>query len=115
MSYPYHMNPLAAIGLYVVTAVAEIAGCYAIYAWLRLGKPMWWLAPGAIALMLFGYLLTLHPGPAGRIYAAYGAVYIAASIAWMWAAEKHLPDRWDFLGAAVCLAGAAIIYFGPRG
>jgi small multidrug resistance family-3 protein len=115
MAYSGRMNPLAVAGLYVVTALAEIAGCYAIYAWLRLGKPVWWLVPGAMALFLFGYLLTLHPGPAGRIYAAYGAVYIASSIVWMWAVERHAPDRWDSIGVAVCLLGAAIIYFGPRG
>ncbi|GAT34531.1 small multidrug resistance family-3 protein [Terrimicrobium sacchariphilum] len=109
------MNALSAVGLYVVTAVAEIAGCYAIYAWVRLGKPVWWLVPGAMALLLFGYLLTMHSGPAGRIYAAYGAVYIAASVVWMWAIEKHAPDRWDSIGVTVCLIGAAIIYFGPRG
>lgn len=108
------MNPFVAIGLYVVTAIAEIVGCYAIYAWLRLGKPMWWIVPGALALFLFGYLLSFHPGPAGRIYAAYGAVYIAASILWMWTVEKHAPDRWDSIGVIVCLIGATIIYFGPR-
>ncbi len=114
-AYFVRMNPVAAFGLYLVTALAEIAGCYAIYAWLRLGRPVWWLVPGAMALVLFGYLLTWHPGQAGRIYAAYGAVYIASSIAWMWLVERHAPDRWDVIGAAVCLLGAAIIYLGPRG
>lgn len=109
------MNPLIVAALYAATALAEIAGCYAIYAWLRMGKPAWLLVPGLASLVLFAWLLTLHPGPAGRIYAAYGAVYIAASIVWMWAVEKHPPDRWDSLGALVCIFGAAIIYFGPRG
>lgn len=109
------MNPFLAVGLYVITAVAEIAGCYSVYAWLRMEKPVWWLAPGMACLLLFAWLLSFHPGPAGRIYAAYGAVYIAASIVWMWAVEGHPPDRWDSVGTVVCLLGAAVIYFGPRG
>lgn len=101
--------------LYAATALAEIGGCYAVYGWLRLAKPVWWLGPGVLSLALFAYLLSLHPGPAGRVYAAYGAVYIAASLAWMWAVERQMPDRWDMIGVAVCLVGAAVIYFGPRG
>lgn len=109
------MHPLAVLAFYLGTALAEIAGCYAIYGWLRLGRPVWWLLPGATSLFLFAWLLTLHPGPAGRTYAAYGAIYIAASIVWMWGVERQAPDRWDLVGTAVCLAGAAAIYFGPRG
>jgi small multidrug resistance family-3 protein len=108
------MNAFAATALFGVTAVAEIAGCYAIYAWFRLGKPVWWLIPGVAGLLLFAWMLTLHTGPAGRIYAAYGAIYIAASVVWMWAIERQRPDLWDVFGALVCLIGAGIIYFGPR-
>jgi small multidrug resistance family-3 protein len=108
------MHPVTATVLYGITALAEIVGCYAFYGWLRLGKPVWWLLPGLLSLVLFAWLLSLHPGPAGRVYAAYGAVYIVASIAWMWLVEGHVPDRWDMIGVAVCLVGAAIIYFGPR-
>ncbi len=101
--------------VYIAAAVAEIAGCYAFWAWLRLDKPSWWLVPGIASLCLFAYLLTLVDAEhAGRTYAAYGGVYIAASVAWLWIAEGIKPDRWDAIGAAVCLAGAAIILFGPR-
>lgn len=107
---------LKAFVLFALTAVAEILGCYAVYLWLRLHKPAWWLLPGAAALALFAWLLTLHPPVgAGRVYAAYGGVYVAASVAWLWAVEGFRPDRWDVLGSIVCLVGTAIILFGPRG
>ena len=100
---------------YAGAAVAEIAGCFAFWGWLRLGKPAWWLLPGLGSLALFAYLLTLvESDAAGRAYATYGGVYIVASITWLWIVEGSRPDRWDVLGATVCLAGAAIILFGPR-
>ena len=96
-------------------ALAEIAGCFAFWAWLRLSRSMWWIAPGVLSLCLFAYLLTLPTAQqAGRSYAAYGGVYIASAVLWLWLAEGTKPDRWDILGACVCLTGAAIIYFGPR-
>lgn len=101
--------------VYVGAALAEIAGCFSFWAWLRLGKSAFWLAPGMLALAAFAYLLTLvESEAAGRAYAAYGGVYIAASIAWLWIVEGARPDRGDIIGATVCLAGAAIILFGPR-
>ena len=101
--------------VYVAAALAEIAGGFAFWGWLRLDKPVWWLAPGMLALALFAYLLTLIDAQhAGRAYAAYGGVYIAASIGWLWLVEGARPDRWDLIGLAVCLVGAAIILFGPR-
>ena len=101
--------------IYIAAALAEIAGCFAFWGWLRLDKPVWWLVPGMLALALFAYLLTLIDAQhAGRAYAAYGGVYIAASIGWLWLVEGARPDRWDLIGLAVCLAGAAIILFGPR-
>jgi small multidrug resistance family-3 protein len=100
---------------YIAAALAEIAGCFAFWAWLRLGKSVWWLAPGVGCLFLFAYLLTLVDAEhAGRSYAAYGGVYIVSALLWLWAAEGVKPDRWDLLGGAVCLLGAAIILWGPR-
>lgn len=102
--------------VYLGAALAEISGCFAFWAWLRLDKSIWWLLPGMVALALFAWLLTLvQTDHAGRAFAAYGGVYIAASLAWLWLVEGARPDRWDLIGGAVCLTGAAIILFGPRG
>ena len=96
-------------------AVAEIAGCFAFWAWLRLDMSVWLLLPSMAALAVFAYLLTLvEAEAAGRAYAAYGGIYVAAAVLWLWAAEGVRPDRWDTLGAAVTV-GTAIILFGPRG
>lgn len=100
---------------YIGAALAEIAGCFAFWAWLRLDKSVWWLFPGVSSLCLFAYLLTLVDAQhAGRTYAAYGGVYIVSALVWLWIAEGVKPDRWDALGAAICLLGAAIILWGPR-
>ena len=100
---------------YIGAALAEIAGCFAFWAWLRMDKSMWWIAPGMVALAIFAYLLTLVEAEyAGRTYAAYGGVYIVSAIAWLWLVEGAKPDRWDLLGTIVCLAGAGIILFAPR-
>jgi len=102
--------------VYIAAALAEIAGCFAFWGWWRLDKPAWWLAPGVASLCLFAWLLTLvEADHAGRAYAAYGGVYIASALAWLWVIEGVRPDRWDLAGAALCLAGAAIILWGPRG
>lgn len=103
------------IAAYVGAAVAEIAGCFAFWAWLRLGKSALWLLPGVFSLALFAYLLTLvESDAAGRAYAAYGGVYITASLAWLWLIEGARPDRWDLTGAFLCLIGSGVILFGPR-
>lgn len=100
---------------YALAAVAEIGGCFAFWAWLRLGKSPLWVVPGVAALILFAYLLTrIESDAAGRAYAAYGGVYIAASLLWLWMVEQKQPDRWDVTGAAICLVGAGVILFGPR-
>jgi small multidrug resistance family-3 protein len=100
----------------VLAALAEIGGCFAFWAWWRLGQSALWLLPGMAALIAFAWLLALSPADhAGRAYAAYGGVYIAASLGWMWAVEGIRPDRWDLAGGAVCLLGAAVILWGPRG
>ncbi|WP_426030079.1 YnfA family protein [Caulobacter sp. DWP3-1-3b2] len=102
--------------LYIAAAVAEIAGCFSFWAWLRQGKSIWWLAPGMACLALFAWLLTqVDSSAAGRAYAAYGGVYICASLAWLWSVEGLRPDRWDAIGALICLVGAGVILLGPRG
>ena len=101
--------------IYAAAAAAEIAGCFAVWAWLRMGRSAWWLAPGCAALLLFAWLLTrVDSDAAGRTFAAYGGVYIAATLLWMWAVEGMRPDRWDLVGAALCLAGAAVILLVPH-
>ena len=115
MSAAIAKTALATALVYVAAAFSEIAGCFAFWAWARLGKPIWWLLPGLAALALFAWLLTLAPSvAAGRAYAAYGGVYIVASLIWLWAVEGVRPDRWDAIGGAICLAGAALILFAPR-
>ena len=101
--------------VYIGAALAEIAGCFAFWAWLRLGRSVLWIAPGMASLAVFAWLLTwVDSDQAGRAYAAYGGVYITAAVLWLWAVEGARPDRWDLIGAAVSLAGAAIILGGPR-
>lgn len=96
-------------------AVAEIAGCFAFWVWLRLGKSVWWIVPGMLALAVFAYLLTfIQSDAAGRAYAAYGGVYIVSALLWLWAVEGLRPDRWDILGGLIALVGTAVILFGPR-
>lgn len=103
------------VAVYIAAAIAEIAGCYAFWVWLRLEKSMWWLLPGGISLALFAYLLTLvDSAAAGRAYAAYGSIYIASSLAWLWLIEGVRPDRWDMIGAGICLLGSAVIIAAPR-
>ena len=100
--------------LYLVTACAEILGCYLPYLWLRQGASAWILIPGALALVLFAWLLSLHPDASGRVYAAYGGIYVAVAIAWLWLVDGVRPSHWDLAGVAVAIAGMAIIVFQPR-
>ena len=113
--YNFTMNILTTAALFVGTALAEIIGCYLPYLWLRHGKSPWLNVPAAISLAIFSWLLTLHPEAAGRVYAAYGGVYVTVALAWLWAVDGIRPGRWDFAGVALCLAGMAVIMFAPRG
>ena len=107
---------MRAFAIYTAAALAEIGGCFAFWAWLRLGKSALWVLPGMAALALFAYLLTrIDSVYAGRAFAAYGGVYIAASLGWLWLVEGARPDRWDAIGATICILGAGVILFGPRG
>lgn len=100
---------------YALAAVGEIAGCFTFWAWLRLGKSPLWTIPGAFSLALFAFALTrVDASNAGRSYAAYGGVYILASILWLWQAEGVTPDRWDVIGTLICIVGSAVILLGPR-
>lgn len=108
------MPELKTISLFLVTALTEIVGCYLPYLWLREGKTIWLLVPAAVSLATFVWLLSLHPTAAGRVYAAYGGVYIFVAICWLWAVDGVRPTSWDFIGSAVALLGMAIIIFAPR-
>ncbi|QNP50359.1 YnfA family protein [Diaphorobacter aerolatus] len=105
---------MTTLGLFVLTALAEIVGCYLPWLWLRKGAPVWVLLPAAASLALFAWLLTLHPDASGRIYAAYGGVYVCVALVWLWAVDGVRPGLWDVVGGAVTLAGMAIIAFAPR-
>jgi small multidrug resistance family-3 protein len=100
--------------LYLVTAIAEIVGCYLPWLWLKKGGPVWLLVPAAVSLAAFAWLLTLHEAASGRIYAAYGGVYIGVAIVWLWVVDDIRPSAWDISGVAVALTGMAIIAFQPR-
>ena len=108
------MNFLFMLLLYVITAIAEIVGCYLPYLWLKQGKSAWLLLPAAASLLLFAWLLSLHPAASGRVYAAYGGVYITVAICWLWIVDGVRPSRWDLVGVIVCLVGVAIIMLAPR-
>lgn len=108
------MFELKTLLLFLVTAVAEILGCYLPYLWLTQGKSAWLLVPAGLSLAAFAWLLTLHPTAAGRVYAAYGGVYVFVAIVWLWAVDGIRPTAWDLLGASVALLGMAIIMFAPK-
>ena len=106
---------LQTTALYSLAALLEIAGCFAFWSWLRLNRSALWIVPGLLSLALFAACLTrVEASAAGRVFAAYGGVYIVASLVWLWAAEGFRPDRWDLTGATICLIGAAVIVLGPR-
>ncbi len=103
------------LGLYALAAGLEIAGCFAVWAWARGGASPLWLLPGTLSLLLFAWLLSRSEAAfAGRAYAAYGGVYVAASLLWLWFVEGQRPDRWDLVGGVVVVGGAVLILFGPR-
>lgn len=108
------MFELKTIALFMITAVAEIVGCYLPYLWLKQGKTIWLLLPAILSLMLFAWLLSLHPAAAGRVYAAYGGVYIFVALVWLWLVDGIKPTAWDMVGASVALLGMAIIMFAPK-
>jgi small multidrug resistance family-3 protein len=108
------MFGLKTILLFVVTALAEIIGCYLPYLWLKQGKTALLLIPAGLSLAIFAWLLSLHPTAAGRVYAAYGGVYIFVAVFWLWAVDGIRPSAWDLVGASVSIAGMLIIMFAPK-
>jgi small multidrug resistance family-3 protein len=109
------MNMIQTTLLFVITAVAEIVGCYLPYLVLRQGKSLWLLVPAAFSLAVFAWLLTLHPAASGRVYAAYGGNYITVALLWLWLVDSIRPQAADYAGVVFCLTGMAIIMFAPRG
>jgi small multidrug resistance family-3 protein len=107
------MNAVETTLLFVITALAEITGCYLPYLWLRQGKSAWLLVPAAISLAIFSWLLSFHPTAAGRVYAAYGGVYVTIALVWLWGVDGISPRPADFVGVALCLLGMAVIMFAP--
>ena len=106
---------MTSFAFYAIAAVAEIIGCFAFWVWLRLDKSVYWILPGIVSLIVFAVLLTrINSMFAGRTFAAYGGVYIVASLLWLWIIEGQRLDKWDILGAIICIAGAALILFGHR-
>lgn len=108
------MKFLMTSGLFVLTALAEIVGCYLPYLWLQKGRSPWLAIPGALSLAMFAWLLTLHPAASGRIYAAYGGVYVTVAVVWLWAVDGIRPTAFDLIGAGLCLAGMATIALAPK-
>lgn len=108
------LNVARTVSLFVATAVAELLGCYLPYLWLRRGRSALLVLPAALCLALFAWLLTLHPTASGRVYAAYGGVYVAMAVLWLWAVDGVRPSRWDLLGVSITLLGMAILMFAPR-
>ncbi|HBV75321.1 MULTISPECIES: YnfA family protein [Vibrio] len=108
------MPEIKIMGLFFITAIAEILGCYLPYLWLKEDKSIWLLLPAAFFLALFAWLLSLHPTAAGRVYAAYGGVYIFVAILWLWVVDGIRPTLWDVVGVSVALVGMTIIMFAPR-
>jgi len=104
---------LKTLALYLATALAEIIGCYLPWLWLRRAGSAWLLLPAAASLAAFSWLLTLHPAATGRVYAAYGGVYIGTALLWLWLIDGIRPTRWDALGMLACLIGMALIAFAP--
>ena len=108
------MFELKTISLFLITAIAEIVGCYLPYLWLKHEKSIFLLIPAAISLSLFVWLLSLHPTASGRVYAAYGGMYVFVAILWLWLIDDVKPTTWDIIGSIVALIGMAIIMFSPR-
>ena len=108
------MQVVTTLALFLATALAEILGCYLPWLWLKKGGSVWLLLPAAVSLAAFAWLLTLHEAASGRVYAAYGGMYISVAILWLWTVDGIRPSAWDVAGVVVTLAGMSIIAFQPK-
>lgn len=112
---PINLGLLHSYMWFFLAALAEIGGCFAFWAWLKQGKSAFWVLPGVLSLIVFAWALTrVDSSHAGRAYAAYGGIYIVASVGWLWLAEGQAPDHWDLLGVAICVIGSLVILLAPR-
>jgi small multidrug resistance family-3 protein len=106
---------MVSIALFVFAGLAEIGGGYLIWLWLREGKPAFWGISGGIALALYGVIATFQTFPSfGRVYAAYGGVFIILSVLWGWLVDKKTPDLYDWIGAGICIIGVSVMLWAPR-
>ncbi|MGH7148130.1 MAG: YnfA family protein [Nitrospiraceae bacterium] len=109
------MPLLLSTGLFVLAGLCEIGGGYLVWLWFREGRPLGYGIAGAAILILYGIIPTFQPAQFGRVYAAYGGMFIVLSLLWGWAMDGLRPDRFDAMGAALCLVGMAVIMYAPRG
>ena len=109
-----YLTTIKSIFYFILAGLFEIGGGYLVWLWLREGKPIWYAATGGIILFLYGVIPTLQPANFGRVYAAYGGVFIILSILWGWKIDRVIPDRFDIIGGLLALAGVSIIMYWPR-
>ena len=102
------------VALFLLAGLLEIGGGYLIWLTVREHRPLWLGILGGLALAGYGVVATFQPANFGRVYAAYGGVFLVRSLAWGWGVDGHRPDRWDYLGGALCVFGMALIMYGPR-
>lgn len=108
------MEPVRALGLFVLAGLLEIGGGYLVWRWLRQGDPWWAGLIGAIALAGYGAVATLQPAGFGRVYAAYGGIFVAMALLWGWLVDRRAPDRFDLVGSGIAVAGMCVILYAPR-
>lgn len=108
------MNLLKSLSIFILAGLFEIGGGYLVWQWLKEGKPLWWGLAGGLILALYGVVATWQTANFGRVYAAYGGIFIIMALIWAWKVDGFKPDRWDVIGALVAVIGACIIIYMPR-
>ncbi|MBI3950154.1 MAG: YnfA family protein [Acidobacteria bacterium] len=109
------MKIVTSLFYFALAGLCEIGGGYLVWLWLREGKSAWFALAGAVVLILYGFVPTLQPAHFGRVYAAYGGIFIVLSILWGWKVDKIAPDRFDLIGGCIALIGVFVIMYWPRG